>query len=100
LCPPRRPPFPSTTLFRSSDRALPALRALLTDTAPSAFWQTHLRLDRACKPSRAHIGRSHADGVLVNAVLPVLLLHAEQAADTPLDRKSTRLNSSHVKISY
>lgn len=63
------------------------LRALLTDTVPSPFWKTHLRLDRACKPGRAHIGNSHADAVLINAVLPVLLLHAEQTDDVTLEAR-------------
>jgi hypothetical protein len=61
------------------------LRALLTEATPSSFWKTHLRLDRACKPGRAQIGDRHAEAVLINAALPTLLLHAEQAGDTPLE---------------
>ena len=68
-----------------SSTARSDLRALLTEATPSDFWTTHLRLDRACKPGRANIGTPHADTVLVNAVLPVLLLHAEQTGDTPLE---------------
>jgi hypothetical protein len=48
-------------------------------------------LDRACKPGRAHIGESHADTVLINAVLPVLLLHAEQTADVTLEARVLEL---------
>lgn len=75
---------------QSSD-ARADLRALLTEATPPAFWTTHLRLDRACKPGRANIGVSHADAVLVNAALPVLLLHAEQTDDTPLETAITDL---------
>src|SRR5690625_3750353 len=40
-------------------------------------------------------------GVVVDGVSDVLTLAAEQISDAPqLDRKSTRLNSSHVAISY
>jgi hypothetical protein len=67
------------------------LRALFTEAEPSPFWETHLRLDRACKPGSARIGRSHADGILLNAVLPVLLLHAEQTGDTPLETRALDL---------
>ena len=61
-----------------------ALRRLLTGAEPSPFWRHHVRLDRACAPGRARIGRTRADGVLVNAVLPVLFLHAEQTDDPGL----------------
>ncbi len=86
-----RDPLPRFVRAARSDQALPALRALLTDAEPSAFWETHLRLDRACKPARAHIGRGHADSVLVNAILPVLLLHAEQMGDTSLETRVLEL---------
>ena len=68
-----------------SEHPLRALRALFTDAEPSPFWHTHLRLDRACTPGHARIGRGHADGILTNAVLPALLLHAEQVADPALE---------------
>ena len=68
-----------------SERPIPALRGLLTATEPSRFWETHLRLDRACKPGPTGLGRSHADSVLINAVLPVLLLHAEQSGDLGME---------------
>ncbi len=68
-----------------SERPLAALRSLLTETTPAEFWTTHVRLDRACKPMSAGLGRSRADDILLNAVLPLLLLHAEQSGDIPLD---------------
>lgn len=68
-----------------TDHPLRSLRALLTDAKPSPFWETHLRLDRACAPGSARIGRGHADTVLVNAVLPALLVHADQESDPALE---------------
>ncbi len=64
---------------------------MLTDTAPSAFWTTHVRLDRPCKPMPAGLGRARAEAVLLNAVLPLLLLWAEQAGDTPLEARIVEL---------
>ena len=82
-----RDPVPTLVHAARSDQPLATLRALFTEAEPSAFWETHLQLDRACKPSPARIGRGHTDGILLNAVLPVLLLHAEQTADTPLETR-------------
>ena len=62
-----------------------ALRALFTEAKLPTFWETHLRLDRPCAPGPAGIGRSHADEVIVNALLPALLLHAEQSEDPALE---------------
>src|SRR5207247_8555857 len=78
-CPPRSPLFPYTTLFRSLDRfaRLWVELALRSDVAPGG------RLDPAW---RARFLR-HADRFLVGT-------------DTWVDRKSTRLNSSHEWISY
>jgi hypothetical protein len=82
-----RDPVPALVRAAAVDDSLAALRALFTEAEPSPFWETHLRLDRTCKPGSARIGRSHADGILLNAVLPLLLLHAEQTADTPLEAR-------------
>lgn len=69
------------------EHARSKLRAVLTEVTPSEFWRTHLRLDRACKPGRASMGQNHADTVLINAVLPTLLFHAEQTANIPLEKR-------------
>src|SRR5690606_41792639 len=78
--PPRSPLFPYTTLFRS--------RADGRDVH-----------DRAARLDRAHAGEGELLQVLVGAaeVGVVRLEHEHLGA---VDRKSTRLNSSHVKISY
>src|SRR5690606_40645373 len=86
--PPRSPLFPYTTLFRS-----PAARAtsrsvtsrsspnsLITSTLLSDFW------DRAQNDSIAREGKR--------------LMPLTDYLFSNTDRKSTRLNSSHVKISY
>src|SRR5690606_41230285 len=86
--PPTPTPFPYTTLFRSlgkagklaavaAEQAQAALLRNLPDTARKTlerrFEPLHRLLDEARWPARS---------------------------DQPGDRKSTRLNSSHVKISY
>src|SRR3989442_11904300 len=82
--PPRSTLFPYTTLFRSHD---------------------HLDLDRNLHRQRAHAHRrarvladllaEHLDHEVGEAVHDLGLL-----AEVLGDRKSTRLNSSHVRISY
>src|SRR5688572_32388341 len=77
----RRPPsstlFPYTTLFRSDDR-----RAADEVAAPQVRVLQRAR-------SRARVVRREPP----SRVLPEVVLE-------PLDRKSTRLNSSHSQISY
>src|SRR5438874_9268053 len=83
----RRPPdstlFPYTTLFRSSDAG-----------RMSDVRQGHEERRFGARPEESFEFR---DGVL---------LHEEEVDGfgleerSPLDRKSTRLNSSHVEISY
>src|SRR5690349_23113107 len=81
--PPRSTLFPYTTLFRSPGQA--------RGGAAGAARRTHLAgRERAV---RAAVLRAAGDGVR----------HAEHPVGRQclrLDRKSTRLNSSHVEISY
>ena len=65
-------------------KPLAVLRRLLTDTEPSAFWQTHFDFGTGSTPSSARIGRGHADRILVNAVLPAFLLAADHIDDPAL----------------
>src|SRR5690606_39475030 len=96
---PRPPPFPSTTLFRSGE---PLGDDLDLD-------QCHGGDDKAAPGA----GAQHAQilpavaGDIVFALMAGIL--GDAAGDDPAvlppqhrqaDRKSTRLNSSHVKISY
>src|SRR5690554_7193849 len=72
--PPRSTLFPYTTLFRSKGKELDSM-ILISDSM-------HTRSD-------VYVSL----GVLVTLILIKLGL-------PPIDRKSTRLNSSHVRISY
>src|SRR5690606_41994342 len=77
--------LPYTTLFRS---VLPAhVRA----------WSPNLRSDKACSrtgsPNGPHYGAYRSVGSGARQ-------QSGSVPEVPQDRKSTRLNSSHVKISY
>src|SRR5207253_11157355 len=92
--PPGAPLFPYTTLFRSLglapirrgragrrrhfDQVLDDEPAVAEDADPAAVGE--VELDRSVR------------------IVPAV--QAEVVADEPRDRKSTRLNSSHVAISY
>src|SRR5436309_3622388 len=83
--PPSSPLFPYTTLFRS-------------DKALEGFAMFALNQGEVCTcPSRALVQKSIYDRFMEKALGRV----AKVKQGHPLeDRKSTRLNSSHVKISY
>ena len=57
-----------------------ALRAALRAT-PGAFWETHVRLEKTTKTRDPSVGRSRLNALIANAVVPVLLLYAEQSSD-------------------
>src|SRR5690606_42121449 len=83
------PPFPYTTLFRSAPRA----RCRTGRRRTRRPWRQphpHTRRVRA----QRHLQIVAELGELGDVVHPLLHLPPGQ------DRKSTRLNSSHVKISY
>ena len=61
-----------------------ALRAALYST-PGAFWETHVRLEKTTKLRDPGIGTTRLDALIANAVVPVLLLHAEQTSDPSLE---------------
>src|SRR5256885_13026814 len=98
LRPPPKPPlFPSTPLFRSKEQLGPADRDAvavrehdLRDASP-----VDVRAVRALEVVQGVPAEAHAD-------LRVLARHAPIVQhDVVLrDRKSTRLNSSHLVISY
>ena len=61
-----------------------AVRAALY-TSPGVFWETHVRLEKTTKPRDPGIGISRLNALIANAVIPVLLLHAEQTSDPALE---------------
>src|SRR3712207_7409309 len=77
--PPRSTLFPYTTLFRSQRG-----------------------LNRTSIGSSTHMGKVIATAVIAVIVFVGVLFALQQYGQTdgPLDRKSTRLNSSHANISY
>src|SRR5690606_41131897 len=78
--PPRSTLFPYTTLFRSATR-------------PRSAQPAGSRKGRSPRPRRPAGNRArHSDRPAIHATDP--------QPRTRRDRKSTRLNSSHVKISY
>src|SRR5690606_39298272 len=85
--PPRSPLFPYTTLFRSGLRpGRPHGRALGA-------------VERAELDARLVRGQRHGAAQRIDLLDQVALADAADAG-VAADRKSTRLNSSHVKISY
>src|SRR5690606_41218300 len=97
--PPRSSPVPYTTLFRSLGALVAcslALRALLREGPASAYHALRQSLGRAILLGlellvAADIIRTVSSSPTLDDVLVLALI---------VDRKSTRLNSSHVKISY
>src|SRR5258708_25827100 len=75
--PPRSTLFPYTTLFRSMKQLL-----------------------RAAIGIAKALGRFHARGLIHRDIRPANILVDPATAKAWLDRKSTRLNSSHQIISY
>src|SRR3712207_7184053 len=84
--PPRSTLFPYTTLFRSRG---PGRRILVVDDNRDAAESMAVLL-RAC----GHEAETAIDG---QSALDIALSYRP---DVVLDRKSTRLNSSHANISY
>src|SRR5947207_8371525 len=94
--PPRSTLFPYTTLFRSPDLVERALDAVV-DAAEHAGAE----FEREGRAGRLHrLAEVQPGGVLVHLDERRLAVEADDLADQLLDRKSTRLNSSHTVISY
>src|SRR2546421_12454562 len=96
--PPRSTLFPYTTLFRSLRLATPAVVDGSLDRAGLGL-PPPLGVRSACRASRCFSGTRVGDGGRDDAAAGVGACGTDRAAQ-PVDRKSTRLNSSHDQISY
>src|SRR3712207_7827109 len=90
--PPRSTLFPYTTLFRSGLKILVTSRALLRVTGEQGVEVTPLQLP---EPRFGEWDPRAPRSAAVD-----LLVERARAVKPDLDRKSTRLNSSHANISY
>src|SRR5690606_39384482 len=93
LLPPVSTPFPYTTLFRSAAGPIGRLRYRGLVVGPFELGAVH-RVDLV--GIGPELAGEFARDVLAAELLKDLLVELLAV----LDRKSTRLNSSHVKISY
>src|SRR5699024_11703333 len=91
LCPPL---FPYTTLFRSSGTCADILLPPIALIYNRLSW-----LERTTHPYSAHETTSVAKALKQMQTPAQRQIDPVQCCDTE-DRKSTRLNSSHVSISY
>lgn len=66
-----------------AEKPVPALHTALA-AEPSDFWKTHFRLKKATKPRDPSAGQPRRNTLITNAVVPVLLLYAEQHDDRTL----------------
>src|SRR5690349_21898342 len=87
----RRPPsstlFPYTTLFRSGGRRL------VSEHQPRRLHDGARNANTLALPARQRIGAAIGESRQANRV-------EQRQRVLDVDRKSTRLNSSHVEISY
>src|SRR5690606_41130940 len=90
--PPITPPLPYTTLFRSEG----------TTQQLSDFDRVYVQLDAPVGTARlGDVDLAYTDGVFASLTRKIQGADVEGAVPAfGADRKSTRLNSSHVKISY
>src|SRR5690242_21443331 len=91
--PPRSPLFPYTTLFRSLAALVGALDPLVAAESERLGQAFDARVEAGAELDRLRPGRGRGEPFGEPAC---------GRADEPalLDRKSTRLNSSHMSISY
>src|SRR3712207_7399302 len=89
--PPRSTLFPYTTLFRSDEERVRRIAEIVVDRTRD--------LEASVTNHWVVAGADEADPFrLTDIAVPTLVLHGTD--DPFLDRKSTRLNSSHANISY
>src|SRR5256885_8325312 len=94
--PPRSPLFPYPTLFRSEEpltgQHFLTYRTEASSAADSTYW-----IKRVPRPI---LMLRDAGDATIAPFEPYMLLSAATSAGSLVDRKSIRLNSSHLVISY
>lgn len=77
-----RDPLGTLRAALDAPRPLAVMRTALQGATPEPFWEEHVQLGRASRPLSPRVGRSRADRIIANAVLPALLLSAEHDEDS------------------
>src|SRR3712207_8459441 len=95
--PPRSTLFPYTTLFRSFDLVGMVVDDIVVCGAAPLVMTDYIACGRVVPERIADVVRGIASAC---EVAGVALVGGETAEHPGLDRKSTRLNSSHANISY
>lgn len=91
----RRDPLGRLRAALARPHPVSALRALFQEAEPDAFWRHHVRFEHTSPASTsAAIGRNRADRILMDAVLPVLLLDAEQRSDFRQHEAAARVGAA------
>src|SRR5690606_41383729 len=96
LCPPASARFPYATLFRSINGPTGAGKSTLLDAICFALYGETTGDEKDPRSLRSDL----ADPAMVARVVFGFRLGPKRYEIQRQDRKSTRLNSSHVKISY
>src|SRR3712207_9465206 len=96
--PPRSTLFPYTTLFRSAELSLDDAEQFGADVGRSHMTVAFQQVSREVAATASHVKR--AQGARGSAPHFAQRLADRAAEARLLDRKSTRLNSSHANISY
>src|SRR5256885_16033959 len=96
--PPRSTLFPYTTLFRSGDPPM-ATDAQIRANRKNASKSTGPKTEQGKAKARCN-ALKHGERARVVGAMPVLPHEDPRELERRIDRKSTRLNSSHLVISY
>src|SRR5690606_40010801 len=98
--PPRAPPFPYTTLFRSCTGTTGHAEVVQVRFDPAQITYRDLLQVFFSAHDPTQLNRQGNDvGTQYRSVIFYHSAEQKEAAEAVIDRKSTRLNSSHVKIS-
>jgi uncharacterized protein DUF2851 len=63
----------------------------LFDVFASEYWITHYRFDQASKSSEKNLGKSSAENILINTVIPFLFLYGKEKNDDYTRNRSLEL---------